>query len=642
MGASVQPVPTGGQPTAFEAALAAAKQGKVSTGPTVFDQALASAKSAAQPDPSLAPGGWGTAQKIAETITSGLPFASTAVAGGRGLLDLLHGEGLDAAAKDIEDSKASQQEHVASLPWYERIPLQMVGGSALAGGLTAGAGEQAVARVLPKVGMKTGGAIFGALAGADQPASSLSDRAVHAAIGAPVGIAGTILGSVAGKAAANVAERIGLADAVAKIVQPISPDLSASMGTEGQVNEALGLRDQQLNAIQAPAATPGAQQLAREAAIQQKANELYTIAKADTRPLQDPVLNQQLSDPQIQKGLQMVSANRTAAGTPLPRVSVISQLPPELSGTIAGENWARLMTPDKLAARGITNSGVDLLAKLPGGQPTGVEVPDPQALNDLKRYLYTAAQSGQESSSPFKQDEAAALLPKVAAIRDRLHALSPAWAEANTFYAGAKGADEAFQDGFDAFKTAANVRGETLTTNSPEALLQQVSEPRYPSEPTAQIAVRKDAFQQGMRSAAAAQVQDAAVTRGIPKLLNVPALEPTGPGTQLRSMMFNSPEDAAHLEQTTANLRGAAMAQPSGGGSSYPPVSKFSALRYLIRKLGSSPDLLATPQGQATLMQRLADPVALQQGIAASQRGSAAASPFLQALGIDVGGQLAR
>lgn len=633
MGSSVQPVTSTPDDAAFQQ-WKAAKSGSPAQAPTqapitTHDDAQYQAWKAQQ-GTGAAPGVLGEVQKRAEALVSGIPGGQRAVAGYRGLLSLLSGEGLDAASKEVQGAMSGQQKDVASLPGIQRIPLQL-------------AGAAPAASFLAPLGIVGGGATFGALTGADKQADTMTDRLKNIGVGAAFGAAGAKGGQLLGKGIANIADRTGLADLASNTLSKVSPDLSAALGTEGQVNKVLGNRQTVLDNIGDTGETGASQQLARIAATKAQAKTLYDAARQDTQIIQDPELQQLLADPQIQKTYQTAAALRTSSGNPLPRAAVPDQVPLALQKMgVSPERYAELQALNQSRRIGISGTEV-LPPELLGEQAQGVEMPDPDVLAKTKRMLWDKANGLQDSPLAMKQEEAQALLPKVDLIRQKLHSLSPAWQQADQFYAGAKGEEEAFSNGFDAFKSANNQNGDNLATNSPEGMLKAIEEPRYPNEPPEAMAARATAFRAGAKAAASGQVKGANVDQGLKSVLGVNALEPTQPGIQTRSLMFDQPGDATSLESSLAKLRGESMAQPSsGGGNGPPPVSHFGLVRYLARRIMQTPDLLETPKGQQLLMQRLGDPQALQQGIDLAKQGSANIGPFQQSIATALGGQAAR
>lgn len=557
----------------------------------------------------------GGIQKGAEAIVSGFPGAERAVAGYRGLLSLLSGQGLDAAANEVQSTMNNARQHVAALPATARIPAQI-------------AGSIPAAVALAPLGLIGGGAAFGAAAGADKPADTFTDRIKNTALGAGVGAVASKGAQVVGNGLANIADRTGLTDVVGRALSKVAPNISATLGTEGQVNNVLSDRQDILDNIGDTGDTGAQQQMARIAATKAQAKTLYDAAREDQAPIQNPRLQELLADPRIAKSYQTIASTLEQSPNPLPTPTTNTVLSPRDDG---------LLSPDDIAA---ASSAFDQAYGKAGGPTTAL--PDPRALSLLKRELYNVAQGKLESPLPIKQEEAQQLMPLVDEIRTQLHASSPAWQQADQFYAQAKGQEDAFAHGFDAFRMANNQTGATLPTNSPEAMLQTITEPRYPGEPPEAMADRADAFRAGAKSAAVGQVQAEPVDRGLQSVLSAKALAPTQPGMQTRSLMFDQPEDAQTLEQTLAKLRGQSQALPGGDGNNLPPASRSGVIRYLVRKVTTTPDLLQSPQGQQALMARLANPDLLQQGITAAQQGNAALSPFQQAIQVALGGQATR
>lgn len=280
----------------------------------------------------------------------------------------------------------------------------------------------------------------------------------------------------------------------------------------------------------------------------------------------------------------------------------------------------QIKPPVMQSARIPALSGTDILPpELMGERTNGIDVPDPDVLARTKRYLYQAATGNQNSPLPLKQDEAQALLPKIDAIRQKLHTLSPAWQQADQFYSGAKGEEEAFANGVNAFRNAANTTGETLDEKSPEAMIKAISEPRFANEPPEAMAARAEAFRQGMRSAAADQIRSTEVDRGGRAILGKSMFAPTQAGQQVRSLMFENPEQAKSLESLLAQGQGkvAAMGSAPTGMGNMTPVGKFAAVRAAMRMFQPT-DLLKTPQGAERLSELLGDPSLLRNELEAA------------------------
>lgn len=581
-------------------------------------------------DPNLASGVLGTIQKGAEGLISGIPGAERAVAGYRGILSLLGGNGIDAAANEVQNTISNARQHVASIPTVARIPLQMVGAAP-------------VASALAPLGLLGGGAAFGAAAGADQDASSLTDRAKNAALGAALGAAGAKGSQLLGKGITNVAERTGLADALGNAIKNISPKLAATIGTEGQVNSALSDRQSVLDNVGESDQTAGKTQLDRVNTTKAQAKVLYDQARNDTQIIQDPELQQLLSDPQVQKAYQAASSIRAASGNPLQKVAAPDQVPLALQKMgVSQERYAELQALNTQGGRVPVVSGTDVLPpELMGASTSGVEMPDPDVLAKTKRYLMDAAQ-GQNSPLAIKQDEAQALLPKIDALRAKLHQVSPDWQQADAFYAAAKGQEEAYADGLNAYAKSGNQTGDNITSNSPEAMLQAIQQPRYPGEPAGAQQARADAFRQGVKDATISQIKDAPVDRGIASILQTNALRPGQTGMQTRHLMFDAPDQSSTLEGLLAKLRGESNVLPSANENGQIPVSPQGIRRYLLRNFFHSPDLIERPAGQSLLTQRLLDPTALQQGVSDYQSIAPGASSFLKGIATTLGAQAAR
>lgn len=572
------------------------------------DMATKNAKDAA--DASQTP----MAQKVAETLVSGLPGGNRAVSGYRGLLSLM-GVGDDTP----DEAMAQQRTDVASMPLKARVPLQLAGGAPAA----------ALAAPLGLVG---GGAILGAAYGADAPAETLGEWATNTAIGGATGAAASKLAGMMGAGIANLSNRTGLTDKIAGVVSKFSPEAAAAIGARGQVNTALADRQDILNHLSDNGVSAGKVQLDRIAATKAKAVELYDIARADQQTITDPRVQELLKDPDVAKTFETVKALRAAKGNPVPEVNNLAAPPQaQMNKLIRPEDWQRMMqNPANQAA----------LQQLPTGLSglTTEAMPDPEALSMMKRYLGDASQ-GLNSPLDMKQDKAIATLDKMRQLRDVLHDISPAYKEADAFYANAKGQEEAFANGFDAFRHASNPSGQQLPSHSADAMLQKITTPRYADEPTDAMAQRAEAFRSGVKAAMAAAVKGAPVDRNLRSVMKAPSLAGDQTTQGIRALGFEpqiwrgamgtstavpSPQSNA-LEQLLATQRGTMLESPSPRGLNDGDIAHRSGrIRAAIRSLTQAPDAIATPAGQQLLAARQSDPGLMTSEIAKQKAGETA------------------
>lgn len=559
--------------------------------------------------------------KIAETLSSGLPGGRYVLAAGAALPDLLTGKGLDVAKQDFNTSLDRQQRDVASMPVAAQIPLKLLGGAPLA------------AAVAP-LGVIGGSAAFGAASGADAPASSSGDRLLHMGIGAAGGAAG---GAVL-QGVGNIATRAGVTDQVGNAVtgflkkigvEPATAeDATANLGTRGQVNAAMGTRQQMLGAVGDVGETAAKQQQDQMATFKAQTDANYNLARQDKAVIQDPQLNELLQDKDIAPIMKKVSAIRESSGKPMPTLSTNTVLSPRDNG---------LLSSDDIAS---ASAAFDRAYGSPGGSANAL--PDPEAIHSLKRYLNESVDRGMDSKLEITRDQARALLPKAQAITARFHELSPDWATADQFHAAGKGEEEAYNAGVDAFKNAANPSAENMATNSAEAMQQAITTPRYPNEPPEALAGRAAAFQRGMRASAADAVRDAPVTKNMSTALSDPVFAQTEKAAKLRSLMFSDPSQTDAMEETIAKLAGTAKkAGGSSGNYNQPVINKFSLLRKLAR-LGTTPDMLNTPQGTLFVNQLMRDPDFLQRTLSAASGTGTVLPSILTGIGSDASGQATR
>lgn len=338
--------------------------------------------------------------------------------------------------------------------------------------------------------------------------------------------------------------------------------------------------------------------------------------------------------------------------------SLLKRLQNVIVPRLENQGWAKTMLEDgsiQLTRPAVTAastatssripmlSGTDILPpELSGGAPTGVSLPDPEALAMLRKELYNTARGYQSSTSGLKQEEALTILDKVDKITQKLYAASPARQSANQFYAGAKGAEEGFAGGVDSFKNANNVSGETLTTNSPEAQRLALETPRNARETPEAQAARGSAFRTGASSSYRDAILNTKVDRGLQSIAGMSELAPTDQAASARSLMFQSPADASPLEQTLAKIRGKAATMPSSSGAGRIPLSEGGLTRLVLRKAWNAPDLLKGVDGQQLLTTLRNNPKAVADLVARYRSGAAPLQAAQQILPLLWGGQAAR
>ena len=535
-----------------------------------------------------------TIQKVAEAVGGAFPGGAHAIAGFRALTG---------GSKDTEGDVAQQEKDVASLPLVGRLAAGIPGTAA---SLLAGP--------LSKLGATAAMGTMGALQGADRAASSPGARLGNAALSGTLSAASVPILRGVGAVAGNIADKTGLTDAVAKGVNRLSPDLAASMGTRGQVNNVLQDRQDILGQLGDNGTAAGKVQLDRIAATRAKAGELYGIAKQDKQAINDPRITALLQDPEVANTLNTVKSLRNAQGNPLPSVNNIAAPPQaQMNKLIRPEDWAHMMSNPKNAAA---------LQQIPTGLSglTTTELPDPEALSAMKRYLGDASR-GLNSPLEIKKDAAIATLDKVKQLRDVLHEVSPPWQQADAFYSDAKGQEEAFANGYDAFRHANNPSGEQLPTHTADAMLQHIETPRYATEPPEAMANRADAFHAGVRANAASQIKGAPVDRNLTSVMKQPAFAGDEETQGIRKLGFADPAQAQNLESTLATQRAAATASPSAQSHTGVPVSRYGALGRAAKFAFGPQDALPSAVGQSAISARLGNPAFKAAELEAAKRG---------------------
>jgi hypothetical protein len=536
------------------------------------------------------PGALETLGQVPETLAAGLPGGKLLISGGRKLLN---------PRQPFAEIQADVNRETSDVPYASAV-------GRVAGALPAAA-------LAGPLGLVKGGMAFGAAEGllGNEPDTSPTGRVGNAAWGAGVGA----LTGGALKGAGRIATKAGLTDLLSRGVDKIAPNLSARIGTPGQVNKALMAEEELLAPVGGGGTGAGGQALARaDAKIAQAAKD-YGLARQDTRALEDPRLTQLMADPRVQPVFEAVAKLRETAGTPLPRVETPAEVPMALRKMgVSPERWKELNSPEFIASRKaqginpVTRTGVDILPDELKGAEKGVELPDPAALHLVKRILYKVASGGKDSRLPLSQEQAAALTPVVDEVRATLHSVSPAWKTADVNYADAMGQQQGFQRGLDLFTKAKAPSGKAVLRESTESVQRWLTTPLNASESAEAMASRTAAFREGAKAAVVRAGRNVPLDKGLRSLLSTKPLTPS-PNTQaLRSLMFQSPKESAAFENRLATARGEAMSTPATSRYVEPPVGKYHAIRAGMRGLIGEPDLLATPRGQQMVAAAQASP----------------------------------
>ena len=297
------------------------------------------------------------------------------------------------------------------------------------------------------------------------------------------------------------------------------------------------------------------------------------------------------------------------------------------SGRVAARNKSVAKVVEEMQRRGIDPgdayqtadaSSFEFGANVPAttlahGAESTVELPTPEVLALTKRGLGQIAK-GYASDNAVTREQAVTMLPKLDELRAALHDASPAWKEADAYYANAKNFETAFQKayGMQSKSSAAGLDPSKLKT--PDAL-QSFAEQKA-GTPVGMA--RASGVQAGTSARLSEAVKSAPLGENIGQTLQGAhgVFQPSENAARVRGMAFGRPEDAATFNELIAKFTGT---PPKTGPQT---VSLFK-----LRQALKSGNPLATPAGirlRSQLSSQLADPsqaAAIREALARAGRG---------------------
>ena len=339
-------------------------------------------------------------------------------------------------------------------PWATRNPIVRTGLGALAGGVLAPSGA-----VPTTIGALTGGAIAAKPGGVLSLASKAADK-----LGASK--ASTMLDALAQTAGTR-----GDVNREMSGIQQLTEPLGGNVGEGG-------------NAAQ--------RKIAAAQAFNQKAKALYERARTDNRILDDPDVQNLISDPHLQKFWHQTVGIRDAEGVPVPTAM----------GTM----------------------GV-------------VDIPDPEALHLMKRLARDVVDKGYNQNTTISLADAKLLEPKLQQLTQILHDRSPDWKFADRFFQAGKTLEEGANIGYGATKPGMqNPTAKNLGTADPVGAASFVQ--NQPSRRLQVLAGR--GVQEGAKGQMLQQLQKAGIDEGREGVLNSPVLGNSGPAQQQRALALGA------------------------------------------------------------------------------------------------------
>lgn len=558
--------------------------------------------------------------------------------------------GAGALASKLTDHPMDRAESLATL----RDATGKIGGkTAIAEKML---GSVAVAPFLPASAVRAGALLGGANAALSADDESLGARAAKTALGAGTG---ALVGKVA-QGVGNVANRSGITDAMAAslrrvgsnigpsapipalpgkmdlVTQPIATikqvgavaaqsarnlpsDVGQAIGTQGAVNDLAQTRQSILDKLPTSSKPAAEAVLEHSKAYRAQAEHDYALARADDAPISDPRVQQIVQDPSVQRAYDWAQKVYEASGRKVPQ-KVIQ------AGAPAGP-------PQKLLPSVGGYQPTSLVPATGPGTPSipqmTTDLPNPEILSLTKRHLQDFVDRGM-SIPGISRAEAATVLPKLDALRDVLHDVSPTWKTADAHFAQAKNFEEAFDA---AYKAKSGAKGATA---APDQLKTQPAISDWASRGV--NAPERIAGQQaGTMHRLAAELRNAPIGSNINETIAGAGklFKPSESAAAYRAPAFGT----AAAAQDFTDYLGSVGAKGAKEAASFGPASASPLKPW---QFATKPNMLARPAGvqaRTEIAGRLADPAQtalIRDRLASAARGRDLAAA-LASLGLSTG-----
>jgi hypothetical protein len=520
-------------------------------------------------------------------------------------------------------------------------------GTAIQGGVGAGLGYVAPSLLANPVTRTAIGAGAGAYLAPEG----------HRLAGAAIGGAASYNPSATLNLGSTISGRLGASGASEGMA-----GLASAMGTRGLVNRELEGIDRLAKPLGTTvgAQAPGGQSVVAQAEkFATKSKALYDAARQSPRVLSDPKTLTLINDPDMRAAFQAVNDIRQAQGSALPqgvvgqttltgtatRGQTTAQSPnPSLRQGIAnwwdryGEAWRRNpgtetvsqgMARTALERHGAEGVVSPALSGAPG-QPYQFtytkdivdQVPDPEALHLLKRIVRDRVDRGFNAESTIPLEDALRLQPKLQALTDHLHTVSPEFKAADRFFQLGSTAQEASGLGYGAAKSGMqNPSAAALGTKDVAGVRNFIASQGH-ADPAQDVALRATAGQEaqsGARNQLAQQLAAKGLSGGRAGVLSAPGLAVSGPAAEQRALALGS--GAPEFENTLTALRGEVGSQTPTPGWFSRGLSAVSHGHIQMPMANPGQDAIASPIGQKMLADALRDPAKYRLALDAYLRG---------------------
>lgn len=244
-------------------------------------------------------------------------------------------------------------------------------------------------------------------------------------------------------------------------------------------------------------------------------------------------------------------------------------------------------------------------------------LPQPEELAMAKRLLDQVVQQKFNAPQGINSAEAAQLAPKLDALRSALHDASPAWKNADHFYAQAKNFEDAFTKAYGAQQNPTAAALSPRKLKSTEAIQAWAERP---TETPRQLA-RRSGVQAGTAARITKEVAAQPIGANVGDVLKAPSLKSSPAAAALRRPAF-ADDQASRAFAELLGKTGAEGAKEAAGPATF-GIGKFS----LTKTPG--PNLLERPAGvelRAKLAEALSNPAtapAIRAALMQSQKGQA-------------------
>lgn len=444
-------------------------------------------------------------------------------------------------------------------------------GDKVKGSLVSGLEAAPAGAILPT---RAGRTIVGGIVGGALAPKGMASTAVGAAGGATLGmLTGTDLGGKIARGVSTAADKLGLSG-----LASAAGDVFQGTGSRGAVNRELQQMDDIAgkfgSSVGAPS-TAGQDKIADQAAHAAQSQQLFERARNSPQILNDKRTLAMIQDPDIRSVMNTVDEIRNAKGNPLP-IGQVGTQPIQIPARRQSTSFTMQNPAQPGPITGPPTSQIVRPAFVYNAPVMDV-VPDPEALHLAKRIIRDRVDAGYNSESPIPLETALKLQPKLDALTNHLHTVSPEYKAADRFTQLAHVGDESFESGYGAGKPGMrNPSASALGVKDVAGTLNAAATQGH-ADPVQDQALRQTASmaaQRGAQAQGAQQIAASPLSQGKAGLLNLPIMQDSPAAMEQRSLALGN--QAPAFENTLANTRNRVQAEiPSAGVTLRVPGTHF-------------------------------------------------------------------